>query len=74
MADQGETRFTAVVDANGAFGLKPGLYRANVARGYWGVLDMAGLDAGPHVLELGAQGPFFSLAVTYKLNVGTTTN
>jgi len=57
------------VDANGLFGYKPGVYKANIARGYWGVIDTAGWATGTvHTVELAARGSF-SLKVTYRIMV-----
>jgi hypothetical protein len=64
--------FSFTVDANGIFGLKPGVYRATYARGYWGVVPA--LDEGHHTIHMVASGPLFSLDVTYHLEVVAPTN
>ena len=62
------------VDANGMFGYKPGVYKANIARGYWGVIDTSSWAPGTlHTVELAARGAF-SLAVTYRLTVAVHSN
>ena len=62
------------VDANGMFGYKPGVYKANIARGYWGVIDTSSWAPGTlHTVELAARGAF-GLAVTYRLTVAVHSN
>ena len=62
------------IDANGMFGYKPGVYKANIARGYWGVIDTSSWAPGTtHTVELAASGAF-SLAVTYRLTVAVHSN
>lgn len=62
------------VDDNGLFGYKPGVYGANIARGYWGVIDTSGWAPGTtHTVEFAARGGF-SLAVTYRLTVAVPAN
>jgi hypothetical protein len=70
VSDTGD--FTFTVGNNGYGGVKPGVYRATVADGYWALLDP--LDAGRHTVHIVAQGPMFSLDVTYDLAVVTPTN
>ena len=82
-ADDGDVDYSDVrdvsewlitVDANGLFGYKPGVYGANIARGYWGVIDTSGWAPGTtHKVELAARGGF-SLAVTYRLTVAVPAN
>ena len=67
-----ETDFSIAVGRNGVFGTKPGIYRATIARGYWGLVGP--LDAGPHQVHVAASGPLFGLDVTYLLNVVEPTN
>lgn len=62
-----EDDFTFTVGNNGFGGTKPGVYRATVADGYWGLVEP--LEAGPHTIHIVAQGPMFSLDVTYLLDV-----
>lgn len=64
--------FTFAVGTNGFGGVKPGVYRATVADGYWGLLDP--LPPGRHTVHIVAQGPSFSLDVTYDLDVVAPTN
>ena len=77
-APQGTTRisddsdFTFAVGYNGFGGVKPGVYRATVADGHWGLVGP--LDPGPHTVRIVARGPMFSLDVTYNLNVVAPTN
>jgi hypothetical protein len=62
------------VDSNGLFGYKPGVYKANIARGYWGIVDSATWAPGStHTIEFAARGAF-SLAVTYKVTVAEHVN
>jgi len=67
-----ETDFNFAVDSNGIFGAKPGIYRATIARGYWGLIGP--LAPGAHRVEFQATGPLFSLAVAYDLDVVAPTN
>lgn len=67
-----EDDFTFSVDANGIFGVKPGVYRATIARGYWGLVGP--LSLGPHTVRVVASGPLFGLDVTYLLDVVEPTN
>lgn len=60
--------FSVAVDNNGVFGVKPGIYRANAASGFWGLIGPLSARPEPYTLTLSATGAF-SLAVTYKLNV-----
>jgi hypothetical protein len=64
--------FTFAVGSNGFGGVKPGVYRATVADGYWGLLEP--LAPGRHTVHIVAQGPMFSLDVTYDLDVVAPTN
>lgn len=59
--------FTFTVGNNGYGGVKPGVYRATVADGQWALLGP--LDPGRHAVHIVAQGPYFSLDVTYDLAV-----
>jgi len=70
VSDTGD--FAFAVGYNGYGGVKPGVYRATVADGYWALLDP--LSAGRHTVHIVAQGPMFSLDVTYDLDVVTPTN
>jgi hypothetical protein len=67
-----ETDFNFAVDANGIFGTKPGIYRATIARGLWGLIEP--LAPGAHVVTIEAAGPLFGLSVTYDLNVESPAN
>lgn len=64
--------FSFAVGYNGFGGVKPGVYRATVADGHWGLVGP--LDPGPHTVRMLAQGPVFSLDVTYKLDVVAPAN
>lgn len=64
--------FSFAVGYNGFGGVKPGVYRATVADGYWGLVGP--LDPGPHTVRIVARGPVFSLDVTYELDVVAPTN
>lgn len=64
--------FTFAVGYNGFGGTKPGVYRATVADGYWALIPP--LAAGPHTIHVVAQGPMFSLDVTYSLDVVAPVN
>lgn len=64
--------FAFAVGYNGFGGTKPGVYRATVADGYWGIVDP--LTLGRHTVHVVAQGPSFSLDVTYHLDVVAPTN
>lgn len=66
------TDFTFAVGYNGFGGTKPGVYRATVADGHWAFLDP--LAPGKHTVRIVAQGPMFSLDVTYDLDVAAPTN
>ncbi len=48
-----ETDFNFTVGSNGVFGVKPGLYRATIARGLWGLVGPL-LPPGPHVIKVTA--------------------
>jgi len=67
-----ETDFNFAVDANGIFGTKPGIYRATIARGLWGLVGP--LAPGAHTVTIDASGPLFGLSVTYSLNVLSPAN
>jgi len=67
-----ETDFNIAVGKNGVFGNKPGIYRATIARGHWGLVGP--LAAGAHTIHARASGPLFGLDVTYALNVVEPTN
>jgi hypothetical protein len=64
--------FTFTVGSNGFGGVKPGMYRATVADGYWAVVPPLAL--GANVIRIVAQGPLFSLDVTYNLDVVAPAN
>jgi hypothetical protein len=64
--------FTFAVGSNGFGGVKPGVYRATVADGYWAVVPS--LAPGANVIRIVAQGPMFSLDVTYNLDVVAPAN
>lgn len=66
------TDFRFAVGADGVFGTPAGVYRATIARGYWGLVRE--LRPGAHLVEISATGPDFSLAVTYHLQVVVPTN
>jgi hypothetical protein len=65
--------FTFAIGPDTILFSSPGLWRANAARGYWGVIDTSRLALGAHVLKLGATG-VFTLSVTYNLTVAKPTN
>ena len=67
------TLFTFAIGPDTILFSSPGLWRANAARGYWGVIDTSRLALGKHVLKLKANG-LFTLSVTYKLTVAKPTN
>jgi hypothetical protein len=67
-----ETDFNFAVDANGIFGAKPGIHRATIARGLWGIVGP--LAPGAHTVSIEAAGPLFALSVTYRLTVVSPTN
>jgi hypothetical protein len=58
--------FDFTVGYNGFGGVKPGVYRATVADGYWGLLGP--LDPGAYTVHIVAQGPL-NIDVTYHLDV-----
>ncbi len=66
------TDFSFAVGYNGFGGTKPGVYRATIADGYWGLVGP--LDPGAHTVRILAQGPMFGLDVTYNLEVVEPTN
>ncbi len=65
--------FTFAIGPDTILFSSPGLWRANAARGWWGVIDTSRLALGKHVLKLKANG-VFTLAVTYHLTVAKPTN
>lgn len=65
LSDTDDFNFT--VGQNGFGGVKPGVYRATVADGYWGLVGP--LDPGAHSIRIEAKGPMFSVDVTYNLDV-----
>jgi hypothetical protein len=54
------------------FGTKPGIDRATIARGVWGLIGP--LTPGAHTVHIQAQGPLFGLDVTYTHKVVAPSN
>ena len=67
-----EDDFSFAVGFNGYGGVKPGIYRATVADGYWGLVGP--LSAGSHTIHISAQSASFGLDVTYVLEVVESRN
>jgi hypothetical protein len=65
--------FTFRIAQNSILPSTPGLWRANGANGFWGVIDTRNLAPGKHVLKLKATGDF-STTVTYNLTIASPTN
>jgi len=67
-----EDDFSFTVGYNGFGGTKPGVYRATVADGYWALIPPLAADS--HTIHVVAQGPMFSLDVTYDIDVVAPVN
>lgn len=67
------TLFNFVIGPDTILFSSHGLWRANAARGFWGVIDTSRLAVGKHVLKIKATG-VFTLSVTYHLTVTKPAN
>jgi hypothetical protein len=65
--------FTFRIAQNSIFPSTPGLWRANGANGFWGLIETRNLAPGKHVLKIKATGDF-STTVTYNLTIASPTN
>ena len=70
--------FSFAIAPNTIYGSDPGIWRANAARGYWGVVDTNDLSLGDHTLRIKVVGgpdtivPFMS--VIYHLAIAKPAN